>query len=507
MKIAVVRPSEDFPVPAGVRIRYLRLRTYLEEQGHSLDFIPIKSISNCDDLAHDVFIFSKCQDARSLSLAHAVKVFGKRCGVDLFDDYFSQIDESRLIRRREWLRNFQIYLDFALCSTPRMKAVLQNYNDVLPVHVLNDPFDEFDPSELEQLLLQKLIISSETRSLRVAWFGVGTNERFPVGLFDLAAFGRTLHSLNRNGQISVSLDIATNAAALDTKAFEMLKTLSVPYSVRLWSESEERALLRSTLASFIPVNAQLFSIAKSLNRAVTALVSGTQVISPGYPLYAPLAPFIYDDFDSFSEDYKTGKLKLRQETVGEFIKITTALADPIEEAKQLVNFLSDMLRQPTQPRQSKQILVHGWRTSPAINEYAQRVGSITIATPFSSPDLHADARFDFDDKDRKLRFHLNARAYASAAAKWRSATRSTRKMDRYLYEFDLSLFRSSPFADKLHLIKIGHPAIRLVMYNPLMQMFQTILKQVYPEADMILSENEGPFAIWPHREYLGKADC
>ena len=81
----------------------------------------------------------------------------------------------------------------------------------------------------------------------------------------------------------------------------MLRRLAVPYSVEEWSEERERLLLSRALVSFLPVNAQNFSVVKSLNRAVSALCAGCQVLSSGYPLYESLAPFVYRDPDRLLE--------------------------------------------------------------------------------------------------------------------------------------------------------------------------------------------------------------
>ena len=100
MKIAVLIPSEKQKEQAGVRIRYDRIAEPLKALGHSLELIPIQSLTEAQSRKHDVFLVSKCYDARAPLAAMHLAAAGKFVGVDLFDDYFSQRQDSRFIRLR-----------------------------------------------------------------------------------------------------------------------------------------------------------------------------------------------------------------------------------------------------------------------------------------------------------------------------------------------------------------------------------------------------------------------
>ncbi len=66
MKICVVIPDEGYRSNAGFRIRYSRIKPYLEEFGFILNSICIDELNAESISQYDVFIISKCYDARSI---------------------------------------------------------------------------------------------------------------------------------------------------------------------------------------------------------------------------------------------------------------------------------------------------------------------------------------------------------------------------------------------------------------------------------------------------------
>src|SRR4051794_30874232 len=137
MRICVVVPSEEYLQQAGVRIRYLRIREFLLELGNELTLQVLDKFSPKESPDKDVYIFSKCYDARAYVFARFLADAGKLIGVDIFDDYFSQQSDSRFERMREWLRTVAELTDFFLCSTPRMEEVLKSVTPGIPIHVMH----------------------------------------------------------------------------------------------------------------------------------------------------------------------------------------------------------------------------------------------------------------------------------------------------------------------------------------------------------------------------------
>lgn len=391
MKIAVLVPSEEYKSYAGARIRYGRLKAPLEALGIKLSLEDIASFS-IDSADFDAMLISKCHDARALVAAAAAAGRGPLVGVDLFDDYFSQESDSRLTRYRNWLSQLLPFCQFATCSTPAMARIVKDYRGDLPVHVVNDPSSGADFDGLASQLSLKLIKAQSEQTLRLLWFGVGDNPHFDVGLKDLAAFGGVLRSLASSDKF-VELNVLTNARALSAEGLALLDRLPVKTTIEEWSEAREQALLAVAFACFLPVNAQPFSAAKSLNRAVTALTAGCQVISSGYPLYEPLSQLIYRDISSFLADFGRGRMKSSPDNVERFRTMMQALASAETEASSLAKFLESLPASDKDASTGPLILVHGQSTNGTAHKTVHAIGGYSVASPYCPTQLGFDVIF------------------------------------------------------------------------------------------------------------------
>lgn len=395
MRIAILVASEDQKKQAGVRIRYQRIESRLKSLGHSLEILPVQSISSPSSFKHDVYLISKCYDARAPLIARCLRDAGKNVGVDLFDDYFSQKDDSRFGRLRYWLRQLANTCSFVLCSTPGMAEIARDYAPALPVHVMNDPGGDVDAESLAASLDRKVEEARRSRRINVAWFGMGDNPNFAVGLADLAAYGSVVDHL-RGAGYDVCLNILTNRRAMTPANLAGIRSLGTYWTLDEWSEDRERLLLEQSLVSFLPVNAQNFSRIKSLNRAVTALSGATQVLSAGYPLYEPLAPFIYRDAERFLHDFRHATLLLRSGTVQQAIEFLGRVANAGQEAERLVNFLKPLaLLEDKSAKRRTRAVIHGLQTTGDIHKLAQKLGALSVASPYSSASLNYDVRLEF----------------------------------------------------------------------------------------------------------------
>jgi hypothetical protein len=394
MKIIVIIPSEDYRHNAGARIRYGGIVKSLAVAGHQL---VLEDINGFDPLAAecDVAIISKCHDARALMCARVLRARGSKVGIDLFDDYFSQTYDSRMTRYRDWLAELLPLTDFVLCSTPVMAGVARLYEKRTSVHVMNDPIRPQTNEHLSRILLAKGAAARENRTIDLCWFGMGDNPHFRVGLSDLAAFGSELALPSQQG-FNVRLKVLTNARALDADGLALLSRLPVPVTLEEWTPRGEAAALTQATACILPVNAQHFSTAKSLNRAVTALSAGCQVVSLGYPLYAPLKSLIYRDLESLAIDIGEGQTLLRAETAGTYASLIKQWASPQTEASGLAAFLSGHLGEPRADLGSEvppMAILHGTMTSGAVHKFSRRLGALAVRTPFCIAKLDYDILF------------------------------------------------------------------------------------------------------------------
>lgn len=410
MRICVIIPSIDASQQAGVRIRYNRIEEDLATRGSNLRVVPLSDFMGLNAFADDIYIFSKCYDARALLLAQTLKQAGKLTGIDLFDDFFSQSTDSRIMRFRQWLEDMTGCIDFVLCSTPAMANVANGLCHGLPVHVMNDPAPAINVETLQATLRRKIDRAVEERKVRICWFGMGDNPHFPVGLADLVAYCHKLTELEASGY-DVSLAIRTNARALTAETLAKLRRIPVPYSIDEWSVETEALLLDQSLICFIPTNGQNFSVVKSLNRALTALTHGAQVFSAGYPLYAPLSPFIYRDAAAIVSDLANKALVLRPETVDQLGRLIDAIGNIRHEASAFVQFLQDLspVSVPTSRDKPGFAVVHGFRSIEAVHDFGHAAGAITVAGPYCNDVMNFDVVCRFASNTSRIEVLVSER--------------------------------------------------------------------------------------------------
>ncbi len=327
-----------------------------------------------------------------------MRAAGKVVGIDLFDDYFTQWGDSRLHRFRRWLSLASQACDFALCSTRVMRRIVERYSPNLPVHVLPDPYPEIDCNRLTAIVSNKLARAQRERIIDIVWFGIGSNPTFTVGLQDLAAYSSSLRALASSG-FKPRLAILTNKSALKPEMLAQLSRIPIDYRIDFWSLEAEIKALANAFACFLPVNGQGFSRAKSLNRALTAISSGAQVLSPGFPLYAELHPAIYTDAEELALDAANGRCRIRKENVSEIASLVQRASSVVALAKDLYAFLSGLVARMEngQPSDSpaKIALIYGASQDLPAVRGARAAGVLSVASPFARVERAYDIRVDY----------------------------------------------------------------------------------------------------------------
>lgn len=486
-RLVVIVPTPAHLATAGVRIRYKRLASKCKEHGLDLQTAIIDDVKACGSKKDDIFLFSKCTDARAVLLAKRLRAPGCHIGIDLFDDYFSQSDDSRLVHQRRWLADILPLIDFVTCATPAMAARLREINVKVPLHVINDPFENWNPSRALELVRFKLDEVRLDRILRTCWFGMGQNDFFPIGLDDLFAFSDVLARLGRSG-MKVSLDVLTNAKALDADTLAALSRLPVETIVREWSLSREAELLTSSHVAFIPVNAQPFSTVKSLNRAVTALTHGAQVLTAGYPLYAALDRFVYTSALEFLADVERGALRVSEATIDDLDATLTAIAHPSIEAAGLAAFLKSLPVRPSiTSALGPQAVLHGAKSQKSIHDFAKRAGDLSVGSPFAMHRGGLDLTVEVDEVVGLpvLAVSKRAEALLSNAARERLKTVRTRSGRTVM---------ALPLPARLRYAATATSAEMAALYNENISIFSRALCDAIPGLSLVLSETQS--ALW-----------
>lgn len=175
MRIVVVIPNADWRNTAGVRIRYERIRPFLESAGHTFLLVPIDEVMLAAQPEGDLYLISKCHDVRALLLTRRLRAAGCIVGIDFFDDYYSQQADAAFVHLRSWFRIMSAVVDFAICSTPNMHDRLAGLAPSLPLLVMNDPASGWDPVAVSRALTMTAARTLMTRTLDIGWFGIGDN--------------------------------------------------------------------------------------------------------------------------------------------------------------------------------------------------------------------------------------------------------------------------------------------------------------------------------------------
>ena len=498
MKICVVIQSDAFRDSAGMRIRYDRFREYLGGPDVTLEAATCADLAGAKALPHDVYVFCKTFDLAALLLARRIRAEGKVVGQDVFDDYFSQSWDSRLQRFRDWMRDMAPVTDYAICSTPHMVEVLRPYLPGIRITEVDDPVIGFDATVVGALAASKAESARKGRRLDVAWFGIGDNPFFPVGISDLASCDPEFARMVRQGW-DVRLRIVTNVRPFEGAGGELLRRLSVPFELVEWSEDAESEVLKGATMAIIPVNGQAFSRAKSLNRAVTALNAGCQVLSIGYPLYERLGEFVYRSTDEFLNDLGNGTLRLSKATAEALAARFALLADPARSAALFVSEARRAVENAAgRSRASGPICVlHGRSSNIAAHKGVGALGGLSVKT------VQCTARWNFPVRFDRVGTEIIMRVTPQLAERFRlpldSRSRIKRIGDLDFVDVDSNGLGVLPV--RVHSAPQSNPIIDLPMYETGMRFAAECCSVAFPGADILFSE-ASPFARRPLRSSL-----
>lgn len=380
-----------------MRVRYQRFINAATD-GTEINARPIDEVSGRPFDA-DIYIFCKTFSLAAILLACEIRRSGRVVGQDFFDDYFSQVSDQRLLPFRNWLRQMAPFTNFAVCTTRTMQAVLRPYLPDCPITVVPDPAVAFDTAMLASQAEQKVRRISNSKTIKMVWFGIGDNPFFPVGLQDLTS--RQVSSelaLFKSHGWALDLVVATNARALNVAGLEQLRRLPVDLHIREWSEDVEHDVLNQAEIAILPVSSQGFSKAKSLNRALTALEHGCQVLSLGEPLYAELDAFIYRSVDEMTADLAVGSARLNRHSVPKLESLLARTAHPQKLASEFISAsLAALSRNKTARSDLHMVLVHGRETTIQLHKAVSKSGGLSVRSPYATTGWNFPIRFDIED--------------------------------------------------------------------------------------------------------------
>lgn len=477
MNIHIILPNKKSLESAGVRIRYQRIQKMLPKP-FALELVIMDEMNDINEFRADCIIFCKCYNTKSIAIAHQLKALGKYVAIDVFDDYFSKDKNTpELAPIRTWFKQILPLCDFVLCSTTKIQSKLKESFLVRKSHVLNDPYQTVDFKLTPGLIEQKISKTKTTKTIKVLWFGIGDNPYFSLGLDDLYHYLDFLHPTNHTYKIH--LTILTNQRALTLENLQKIQKSSIAFEIHEWSESLEKKYLKESLVSFLPVNHQPFSQAKSLNRAITTLCLGNQVLSCGYPLYRQLNDYIYHQIDDIITDLDNNELKLTEKHYPLLNKLFEEFANPKNEAKKFANFLSTLSTEKM-PHQAPVIVIRGIKPHFISDDLFKNPNIFSASLPFSRSQKYNDFHLNYNKIKRQWCLVLSPKATTYVAQSNNQKKLSNIDWQTLISEHLIQLPR----------FEVGKTTFnKISLYQPFIKCLKGCLTTLLPEAKLVSSES------------------
>ena len=292
-------PHTTNPDIASYRLRCLRLQNMLQDKG-----VPAPTFQ-IGKPAPDVLVLSKRYDRKTLEVATRLRSgHGTRLVLDLCDNHFHFLNPDPIVvQRAKDLRSAIESVDLVVaCSTYLRDVIANEVPDHSPVRVIGDlveppllPSAQVQASHpLAWLRWQKLShelhrTNTDIRR-RLIWFGNHGSNHVEGGMGDIRKLLPLLKDLHRRQPLS--LTVVSNS---QTKFDEISETAEFPMLYSPWSRAFFSRTLLSHRICVIPINPNPFTLAKTDNRVVTALVHGLQVVADSIPSYRAYARQVHLD--------------------------------------------------------------------------------------------------------------------------------------------------------------------------------------------------------------------
>jgi hypothetical protein len=234
-----------------------------------------------------VVIFQKAYSAVDLDMARQCRDTGVATIFDLCDNHFDNPEDRPEFRdRTDRLDRMMEVVDLVTTSTPELARVISRPN----CRVIDDALDNWPVGWggwVGGLASQVRFRFAGTGRTRLLWFGNVGVEYPQFGMIDLAERIPMLAELSR--RYPIELTVVSNSREAFDKYFR-----AVPFPVRYlnWKLWLVPAIAKAHHVCLIPVQRNPFTVCKTSNRLVHALMLGLPVIADSIPSYLEFAPYV-----------------------------------------------------------------------------------------------------------------------------------------------------------------------------------------------------------------------
>lgn len=267
----------------------------------------------------EILILSKRYDRKSVETAQILRRnYGTRLVLDLCDNHFFADSASTVWEKRaKDLSEAIATVDLVVASTDQLATVITSEIGNTNIVVIGDAVEPpYQPSGLFSLALHPLahlrLLSLRTKMAkdaipqghRLIWFGNHGSGNAAGGMSDLNHLQDILKHCHQNYPISLTV-ISNNR----DKYQRTTLSWSIPTYYLDWNLSTFSRALKLHDVAVIPVTRNPFTLCKTNNRILTALLHGLGVIADSIPSYQSLAECV--ELDNWEE----GIIKLTEDKI------------------------------------------------------------------------------------------------------------------------------------------------------------------------------------------------
>jgi len=228
-------------------------------------------------------IFSKRYDSASRDLARQLVSNGTQVVLDLCDNHFyNPYGLPAYQHAASDLRAMVAVASRVVCSTTYLAEIVAAECGAHPV-VIPDPIEDVG-----------VPAGDEPTERTIVWFGSHGSPNAPGGMADIANVAEQLTTAA--SMCPFKLEVISNSRE---KFERVIAPLHLNAAFLDWSPATQARALARAAGAIVPIDRNPFTLAKSNNRLVTALVAGVPVIADSIPAYDEFRPFCYlDDWEN-----------------------------------------------------------------------------------------------------------------------------------------------------------------------------------------------------------------
>lgn len=270
------KPAMATPELASARLRGYLPCKYLGQAG-----LPCEMFDPAHLERYHTVIFLKAYANEDIQLVDRLRRRGARTIFDLCDNHFYDPEQRPVFQERaDRLRRMIDRVDAITVSTPELGKVIPR-----PSTVIDDALDEIEPDWTGNVVrwFQKRFRGP----LRLVWFGNAGQEYPRFGMIDLVELMPTLRRFAENNTIQLS--VISNSRDMVHTHFA---NAGFPVTYHEFRTATFQRVFRSHDVCLIPVQANPFTVCKTINRPALSLLLGVPVICDTIPSYGELDSFV-----------------------------------------------------------------------------------------------------------------------------------------------------------------------------------------------------------------------